>query len=136
MKSIKLALLYFLLAYIIGSVVSLASYLINVTLMWTTIITLIPAIFGCFFYLYLKNTKCNPEKSLKGTNLLIALWIIVSLLLDGLVYIVIVPLIYGYNPRWIFFTDHSPLGFLNYVMLAVAGYIARFFYLKRRTVVS
>jgi hypothetical protein len=131
MKSIKFSLIYFLLAYITASIISLAAYRINITVMQIILFTLIPAIFGYFFYLYLKKTKCDSRKSFKETNLLIVFWIIASLSLDGLVYIVIVPLLYGYNPRWIFFTDHSFSGFLNYAMLIIVGYIARFFYLKK-----
>jgi len=136
MKSVRLSLMYFLLAYIIGSIINLAAYLINITIMLIAMLTLIPAIFGYFFYLYFKKTECVPEKSFKEANLLILFWIIVSLLSDGLIYIVIVPLIYGYNPRWIFFTDHSFLEFFNYAILIIAGYIARFFYLKRRPHIS
>ncbi|MEJ2306028.1 MAG: hypothetical protein P8Y62_00870 [candidate division WOR-3 bacterium] len=132
MKSAKFSLIYFLLAYIIGCAISLAAYVINITIMRIILLALIPAIFGVFFYLYLKRTKCNPEESFKETSLLILFWIIASLLMDSLVYVVIVPLIYGYNPRWIFFTDHSLSGFLNYAMIILAGYIARFFYLKRK----
>ncbi len=131
MKIIKLASLYFLLAYLIGTVVGFAAYYISITVMWISMFTLIPVIFGYFFYLYLKNTKCDLASSLKETNLLIVFWILASLLLDGIVYMLIIPFIYDYNPMWIFFTEWSPWGYLNYGTIAVVGYIGRYLYIRK-----
>ncbi len=130
MKSVKLASLYFLLAYIIGTIVSFATYYFNLAGMWIVMFALVAVIFGCFFYLYLKNTKCDLASSLKETNLLIVFWILASLLLDGIVYIITIPLIYDYNPKWIFFTEWSPWGYLNYGTIAVVGYISRYIYVR------
>jgi len=133
MKSIKLASLYFLLAYLISTIVVFTAYLINDIVMWVLIFTLMPVIFGYFFYFYLKKTECDLAGSLKETNLLIVFWIIASLLLDGIVYIVIVPLFYDYNPSWIFFTDHISWEYLNYGTIIIAGYISRYVYVKKLT---
>jgi len=131
MKSIKLASLYFLLAYLISTIIGFVTYCINDIVMWVFIFTLMPVIFGYFFYLYLKKTECDLASSMKETNLLIVFWIIASLLLDGIVYIVIVPLFYGYNPRWVFFTDHIPWAYLNYGMIVIVGYISRYIYVRK-----
>jgi len=131
MKSIKLASLYFLLAYLISTIVVFTAYLINDIVMWVLIFTLMPVIFGYFFYFYLKKTECDLAGSLKETNLLIVFWILASLLFDGIVYIVIVPLFYGYNPRWIFFTEQPLWFFLDYVTIIIVGYISRYVYIKK-----
>jgi len=131
MKSIKLASLYFLLAYIIGTIISFAAYYFNLDRVWWIFFVVIAAIFGYFFYLYLKNTECDLENSLKETSLLIVFWILVSLLLDGIIYIVVIPLMYNYNPRWIFFTEQPLWFFVDYIMIIIVGYISRYIYLKK-----
>lgn len=131
MKSIKLASLYFLLAYIISTIISFAAYRIDSTAMWVSLLTLMPVIFGYLFYLYLKNTECDLISSLKETSLLIVFWIILSFLLDGFVYIIIVPLIFGHNPIWIFFAGQSPWIYFNYGIIIIAGYISRYIYIRR-----
>jgi hypothetical protein len=131
MKSIKLASLYFLLAYIIGTIISFATYYLHLTKFWGVLFVVIAAVFGYLFYLYLKNTKCDPENSLKETSLLIVFWILVSLLLDGIIYIVVIPLMYNYNPRWIFFTEQPLWFFVDYIMIIIVGYISRYIYVRK-----
>jgi hypothetical protein len=131
MKSIKLAFLYFLLAYIISTIVSYATYYFKLAGIWIVMFALVATIFGYFFYLYLKNTKCDLASSLKETNLLIVFWILVSLLFDGIVYMLIIPLIYDYNPMWIFFTGQTPWVFLDYIMIIIVGYLSRYIYVRR-----
>ena len=131
MKSIKLAILYFLLAYLISTTLGFTTYYINVNVMWFSMFTLMPVIFGYFFYLYLKKIKCDLKNSMKETNLLIVFWITASFLLDGIVYIVIVPLLFDYNPRWFFFVDQSPWIWLNYGTIIILGHISRYIYIKK-----
>jgi hypothetical protein len=130
MKSIKLASLYFLLAYIIGTIISFAAYYLKLTKFWGALFVVIALIFGYLFYLYLKKTKCGAENSLKETSLLIAFWILVSLLLDGIIYIVVIPLMYNYNSRWIFFTEQPLWFFVDYIMIIIVGYISRYIYIR------
>lgn len=132
MKSVKFALIYFLLAYIMGTIVSFAAYYFNLARVLGALFVVIALIFSYFFYLYLKNTECDLESSFKETNLLIVSWILFSILLDGIIYIVLIPLHYDYNPRWVFFTEQPLWFFVDYIMIIIAGYIARFFYLKRK----
>ncbi|MBN1695396.1 hypothetical protein JW879_08350 [candidate division WOR-3 bacterium] len=131
MKSMKLAFLYFLLAYIMSSIVNLVFYYFNTTVMCIAMFALVALIFGYFFYLYLKRTKCDLARTLKETNLLIVFWILASLLLDGIIYILIFPLLYGYNPTWVFFTDQIAWLCFNYGMIIIVGYISRYLYVRR-----
>jgi uncharacterized protein YacL len=89
MKNIKLSLKLFFIGYLIATIVGFTSYYINISLMWSLIFTLMPVIFGYLFYYYLKKTKCEISETLKETNRLIILWIILSFLLDAIVYIIV-----------------------------------------------
>lgn len=104
--------------------------IINISLMWVLIFTLMPVIFGFLFYYYLKKTKCEISETLKETNRLIILWIILSFLLDAIVYIIVIPIIYGNKSNWTFFIDQTPWIWLNYMTIILLGHISRFIYVK------
>jgi hypothetical protein len=136
MKNLKLALLYFSLAYLIGTIVGFITFYIHVIVMWTAMFTIMPIVFGYFFYRYLKKTECKISESLKETTLLIFVWILASFLLDAIVYIIIVPIIYGYKPNWTFFAVQSPWIWLNYIALLIIGYFGRFYFLRRMKIIQ
>jgi hypothetical protein len=131
MKNPKLALKYFVLAYLIATVVGFVTYRIHELLMWIVMFTFMPVVFGYFFYSYLKKTQCPESTLFRETNILIACWIVASFLLDGLVYIVVIPVIFGRRPHWTFFIEQSPWIWLNYCTLAVLGHVSRWA-VKRR----
>ena len=130
MKNIKLALTLFGLGYLIATIVGFSTYYIHITVMWIATMTLMPVIFGYLFYFYLRRIKCTRSESLKQTHYLILFWIILSFLLDAVVYIVVVPIIFGNPSNWTFFIDQSPWIWLNYLAIIILGHISRFFYLK------
>ena len=131
MKNLKMAIKLFLIGYLVATTVGFATYYINIDLMWITIFTLMPVVFGYLFYQYLKRSKCEVSEILKETNRLILLWIVLSFLLDALVYIIIVPVLYRHKPNWTFFIDQSPWRWLNYMTIFVLGHISRLIYLKK-----
>jgi len=133
MNNFKLSIKLFLIGYLIATIVGFATYYIHVVLMWVSIFTLMPVIFGYLFYLYLKNIKCELAEAFKETNRLVILLIILSFILDALVYIIIVPIIYRYKPNWIFFIDQSPWIWLNYMTIFILGHISRAIYHKNIT---
>ena len=130
MKSIKLAFTLFGLGYLIATIVGFSTYYIHITVMWITIFTLMPVVFGYLFYIYLRKTKCERSESFKQTNYLILFWIILSFLLDAIVYIIVVPNLFGIPSNWTFFIDQSPWIWLNYLTIIVLGHISRVCYLK------
>jgi hypothetical protein len=132
MKSIGLALRLFALGYLIATIVGFATYYIHVVAMWIAIFTLMPVVFGYLFYTYLRRTRCGRSGSLWETNRLILLWIVLSFLVDALVYIAIVPGVFRVPPNWTFFIDQSPWIWLCYLTIFVLGHIARFFYSQRQ----
>ena len=131
MSNIKLALKYFALAYLIATIVGFTTFYIHEILMWISMFTIMPIVFGYFFYLYLKKASSNASTLLRETNILILFWIIASFLLDGLVYIVIVPIIFGNKSNWTFFKDQSPWIWLNYLTIILLGHISRLILIKR-----
>jgi hypothetical protein len=131
MKSTSLAFKLFGLGYLIATIVGFSTYYIHVTVMWIAIFTLMPVVFGYLFYTYLRRTECERSRSFTEANLLILFWIVLSFLVDALVYVVVVPLVSGNPSNWTFFMDQSPWIWLNYLTLIVLGHISRFFYLKR-----
>jgi hypothetical protein len=96
--------------------------------MWISLFTLMPVIFGYLFYSYLKKEKCKVSETLKETNRLVALWIILSFLLDAIVYVIIVPLIFGLKSNLTFFIDQSPWIWLNYMTIIILGHMSRLIY--------
>jgi hypothetical protein len=131
MKNFRLSFRLFLIGYLIATIVGFSIYYINVYLMWISIFTLMPVIFGYLFYSYLKKAKCKISETIKETNRLVVLWIILSFLLDAVVYIIIVPIIYRHKSNWTFFIDQSPWIWLNYMTLLILGHVSRFIYLKK-----
>ena len=136
MKSIKLAFKLLVLGYGIGTVVGFSTYYIHITVMWIALFTVMPVVFGYLFYFYLRKTNCEKSRSFRETNLLVLFWIVFSFLLDALVYIAIVPLVYGYSSNWTFFIDQSPWIWLNYLTIIVLGHISRLFYLRKLKTIS
>ena len=133
MKSYKLASQYFIYAYLIATIVGFISYHISTIFMWIVLFTLMPLVFGYVFYLYLKKTGCKITEITKETNSLIILWIIVSFFMDGIAYIFIIPIIFGYKSNWTFFIDQTPWIWLNYLTLVLIGYTSRYFFIKNTT---
>jgi len=131
MRNFRIAYRLFLIGYLIATIVGFATYYINQYLMWVSIFTLMPVVFGYLFYLYLKKTKCGISETFKETNRLVILWIILSFLLDALVYVLMVPFIYRHKSNWTFFIDQSPWIWLNYMTLLFLGHISRYFYHKK-----
>jgi len=130
MKNIKLASTLFGLGYLIATIVGFSTYYIHISVMWIATMTLMPVIFGYLFYIYLRRIKCTRSESIKQTNYLILFWIILSFLLDAVVYTIVVPNIFGNPSNWTFFIDQSPWIWLYYLSILILGYISRFFYLK------
>ena len=133
MKSYKLASQYFIYAYLIATIVGFISYHISTIFMWIVLFTLMPLVFGYVFYLYLKKTGCKITEITKETNSLIIFWIIVSFFMDGIAYIFIIPIIFGYKSNWTFFIDQTPWIWLNYLTLVLIGYTSRYFFIRNTT---
>ena len=133
MKSYKLASQYFIYAYLIATIVGFISYNISIIFMWIILFTLMPLVFGYVFYLYLKKTECKITEVTKETNSLIIFWIIVSFFTDGIAYIFIIPIIFGYKSNWTFFIDQTPWIWLNYLTLVLIGYTSRYFFIRNTT---
>lgn len=125
MRDIKLAIEYFGLAYLIGTVVGFTTFYIHPTVMWISMFTIMPVVFGYFFYQYLRKSHCDDAAILRETNLLILFWILASFVLDGLVYIVLVPIAFGSPANWTFFIDQSPWIWLNYCTIIALGHLSR-----------
>jgi hypothetical protein len=128
MKNLILSLKLFLTGYLIATIVGFIAYYISPDLMWILMFTLMPVIFGYLFFLYLKRIKCNKSDTLRETIGLALSWIILSFILDAIVYIIIVPIIYGYNSNWTFFKDQTPWIWMNYMTMIILGLISRAFY--------
>ena len=99
--------------------------------MWIALFTIMPVIFGYFFFTYLKTTKTGSKEAFQEANKLILLWIMLSFLLDGIVYIAFIPLFFGAQPNWTFFLDQSPWIWLNYLTIILLGHLSRLIYMKR-----
>jgi hypothetical protein len=130
MKNLKLNLKLFLTGYLIATIVGFAAYYISPELMWILMFTLMPVVFGYLFYLYLYKTDCRKSETSRETTGLAISWIILSFMIDALVYIIIVPLVYNQNSNWTFFIDQTPWIWMNYLTIFILGYISRIFYHK------
>lgn len=130
MKSWFWSTAFFLLGYAIATVVGFSLYYVSVIVMWVGIFTLMPVVFVYLFYLYLRKVRCEAEQSLRETVRVVIYWAALSFLLDALVYIAIVPAVYGVPANWRFFIDQSPWIWLCYMVVLFVGLAGRWLYIR------
>jgi hypothetical protein len=131
LRNFRLALTYFALAYLVATAVGFLTYRLHELVMWVSMFTLMPVLFGFFFYAYLKKSRCLKGDLKSETNRLILFWIAASFLLDALIYVAVLPVILGRRSNWTFFIDQSPWIWLNYLTIVVLGHISRLVLKKR-----
>lgn len=115
----------FFLGYVIASIVGYVLYRLSSVAMWVGMFTLMSAVFAYLAYIYFSKYVKEPS----GVNVikLAVYWVLLSFALDGLVYILLLPITFGVKPNWLFFTDQSPWIWLAYVTLSITvaiGFIA------------
>jgi hypothetical protein len=122
----------FLCGYLIATVVGFATFFISETLMWVSIFTAMPVVFGLLAYVYLVRIGCGVSDARKRMVGLILFWIALSFALDALTYIGIIPAVSGGHANWRFFIDQSPWIWLSYMALIASGVAAVFVFERRR----
>lgn len=130
MKSWFWSTMFFLFGYAIATVVGFSLYYVSVIVMWVGIFTLMPIVFVYLFYLYLRKVRCEAKKSLRETIRVVIYWAALSFLLDALVYIAIVPAVFGVPANWRFFIDQSPWIWLCYTVMLFVGLAGRWLYVR------
>jgi hypothetical protein len=130
MKSWFWSTMFFLLGYAIATVVGFSLYYVSVIVMWVGTFTLMPIVFVYLFYLYLRKVRCEAEESLRETVRVVIYWAALSFLLDALVYIAVVPAVFGVSQNWRFFIDQSPWIWLCYMVMLVVGLAGRWLYVR------
>jgi hypothetical protein len=133
MRSWLWSTVFFLLGYAIATVVGFGLFYLSETAMWIGTMTLMPIVFACLFYIYLRTVKCPLEASFRESAVMVIYWITLSFSLDAIVYILIVPAVYGGRSNWLFFMDQSPWIWLNYIILLLVGAVGRWAYHRYRT---
>ncbi len=121
----KAATSLFFLGYVIASIVGYVLYRLSSVAMWVGMFTLMSVVFAYLTYVYFSKYVKEPP----GVNVikLTAYWVILSFVLDGLIYVLLLPITFGAKPNWLFFITQSPWIWLAYVALAVTvaiGFIA------------
>lgn len=119
----------FFIGYVIATAVGFVLYLIGPLTMWVGMFTIMPVVFAYLAYRYHKRyaVTSTPVEIIK----LSAYWILLSFVLDALIYIAILPVASGAKPNWTFFVDQSPWIWLAYASLTFI--VAAGFYLSRMT---
>jgi uncharacterized membrane protein len=116
MKSWSRAIATFVVGYLIATAVGWSTFT-QPTVMWVLTFTLMPLVFAGLAYTYFRGTKPNHGEARREAIRLILFWIILSFVLDGLVFIGVIPLAFGAKPNWTFFVNQSPWIWLCYAAL-------------------
>lgn len=119
----------FFVGYVIATAVGFALYLVSPLAMWISMFTVMPVAFAYLAYRYHKRhaVTSTPVEIIK----LSAYWIVLSFVLDALIYIAVLPIAFGAKPNWTFFMDQSPWIWLAYASLILTVTVG--FYLSRMT---
>jgi hypothetical protein len=139
MKSWKSAILYYLAGYIIATGGGFGMYyIVSETAVWIFTMTLMPVLFIILCYRYFSHVGYVSDRYLDGEVVrLTILWLVLSFVLDVIVYVFITPLLYGYPFNWTFFKDHSPLIWCNYAGVLFITAIGKLIYhLKRKNLTA
>lgn len=132
LRSVFWAVVLFFCGYLIATIAGFATYVISEKLMWATIFTAMPIVFGILAYVYLVKTASATSEAAAKMAGLILFWIALSFALDAMTYIAVVPLISGRPPNWRFFIDQTPWIWLCYLVLSVSGAAAVVVFRRRR----
>lgn len=127
-----LALLTFVVMYLIATVVGFATYvLISPTAMLVAVFTFMPLVCALLITGYLAQVRASVAGSARDTAVLVAVWIVLSILFDAVTYILVVPAVTGASPNWGFFTQQSPWIWYAYLVLVLCGVAGRWLYVAR-----
>jgi hypothetical protein len=129
MKSWSRALVAFGIGYLIATVVGWFTFT-NPPLMWVLTFTLMPVVFACLAYWYFRGVRpCAGETTREAIRLTL-FWVILSFVLDSLVFIAVIPLAFGAKANWTFFIDQSPWIWLCYAVLVPIVFSGSYAYQK------
>jgi uncharacterized membrane protein YtjA (UPF0391 family) len=129
MRNFGKAIGLFFVMYLVATVLGFATYLgISATAMWISVFTIMPFVAALLIRCYLFQIRCSAQKSLRATLNLVALWILLSFLLDAATYIFLIPYLARTPRNWAFFVDQSPWIWLCYGVLLLSGLAAHWHY--------
>lgn len=116
MKSWKRAFASFGIGYVVATGVGVVTFR-NPALMWGLTFTVVSLVFAILAYWYFRGVQPSQSEGRGEAIKLVVLWVVVSFILDALVYIAGFPLAFGAKPNWTFFVDQSPWIWLCYAIL-------------------
>lgn len=128
MKNWYWATLLFAVGYSGGTIMGFATYYVGVTVMWVSLILVMPPLFAYLCGVYLTKARCTTQNSKTQMLRLVFYWILLALGLDALTYILVIPALFHANPNWNFFVDQSPWIWISYATLLVSGFAGRHFH--------
>ena len=133
MKSWKLAIVYFLCGYLIATLVGFGTYyLLSENAMWIIMMTFMPVFYIFLCYRYFSDARCANYRYLDSETIrLTILWILLSFVLDTLVYVFITPLVMGFPINSTFFLDQSPWIWLNYASVILIVAVGKYIYYRK-----
>jgi hypothetical protein len=130
MKSWRRAIATFGIGYAIATAVGWATFAKPI-LMWVLTFTLMPLVFAVLAYSYFRGSKPNADEAAGEAIKLTLFWVVISFVMDALVFIVIIPRAFGAQANWTFFIDQSPWIWLCYATLVPIVFSGLYAYRKR-----
>lgn len=134
MNDWKRATRFFLLGYsaaTVGGVV--LSYGASDSVMLFFTMSVMPALYLVLAYKYFRKNLADPAPFFDRDLIsLAAYWLLLSYLLDAVVYVFLAPWSLGSSPNWTFFREQSPWIWINYFTLVVIVVVAKWFYSRKR----
>jgi len=132
MRKLRFTLLGFLVMYSIATALGFATYiLISPVAMVIAVFTVMPVVCALLIAGYLALIKATPAESARDAGMLVVVWMVLSIVLDALTYIWVVPTLTGAAPNRLFFVEQSPWIWCSYLVLILCCLAGRRLYLAK-----
>ena len=129
MKSWSRAIATFGIGYVIAIAVGWFTFT-KPALMWALTFTLMPLVFAVLANWYFRGTKPSAEEAATEAVKLTLFWVVISFVMDALVFIAVIPLAFGAKANWTFFIDQSPWIWLCYATMIPIAFSGLYAYRK------
>lgn len=130
MKSWRRAVAAFGIGYLVATAVGWFTFT-RPPLMWALTFTLMPVVFAYLAYWYFCTTQPHAGGTTQEATRLTLVWIVLSFALDALVFIAVIPLLFGAKVNVTFFIDQSPWIWLCYAVLVPIVFTGLYAYRKK-----
>jgi len=129
-KNLSRASLLFVIGYVAAVGISVILFPVNPGLRSIIVFGIVQIVFMEMHFVYLSKVNCAINHCFSEVLKVGALWALMSLLLDILLFVLIIPLAINGNSEWVFFSTQPIWYWLQFPMMIGTGLLARNTYIK------